>query len=52
MEEHCIVKSPCDILGACCNVALALIDPVDSYPTSQSPFDSNGHVIAQFLRSL
>jgi hypothetical protein len=25
---------------------------VDSYPTSKSPFDSNGHVIAQFLRSL
>src|SRR6266478_46194 len=25
---------------------------VDSYPTSESPFDSSGHVIAQFLRSL
>ena len=25
---------------------------VDSYPTSESPFDSGGHVIAQFLRSL
>ena len=25
---------------------------VDSYPTSESPFDSGGHVVAQFLRSL
>ena len=25
---------------------------VDSYPTSESPFDSSGHVIAQFFRSL
>jgi hypothetical protein len=25
---------------------------VDSYPTSESPFDSSGHVITQFLRSL
>jgi hypothetical protein len=25
---------------------------VDNYPTSESPFDSSGHVIAQFLRSL
>ena len=37
-------------------IALALIDRVagvlDSHPTSESPFDSSGHVIAQFLRSL
>ena len=25
---------------------------VDSYPTSESPFDSSSHVIAQFFRSL
>jgi hypothetical protein len=25
---------------------------VDSYPTSEGLFDSSGHVIAQFLRSL
>jgi hypothetical protein len=25
---------------------------VDSYPTSESPFDSSGHVIVQFLRSV
>jgi hypothetical protein len=25
---------------------------VDSYPTSESPFDSRSHVIAQFFRSL
>ena len=25
---------------------------LDSYPTSECPFDSSGHVIAQFLRSL
>jgi hypothetical protein len=25
---------------------------LDSYPTSESPFDSSGYVIAQFFRSL
>ena len=25
---------------------------VDSYPTAESPFDSGGHAIAQFIRSL
>ena len=32
------------------------VDPltltVDSHPTSENPFDSSGHVIAQFFRSL
>jgi hypothetical protein len=29
-----------------------LLTLVDSYPTSVSPFDSGGHMIAQFIRSL